>query len=145
VFADGWQINGCPVNGPAVAAADKRVAVAWFTGANNKSQVKLAFSNDAGETFGTPVVIDDGNPAGRVDVLLLADGSAMVSWLEKLESGGAVRLRQVKPDGTRDNSITIAPSGTARSSGFPQMIRSGNSLVFAWVANRVLTAELSFK
>jgi hypothetical protein len=145
VFADGWQINGCPVNGPAVAAADKRVAVAWFTGANNKSQVKLAFSNDAGETFGTPVVIDDGNPAGRVDVLLMPDGTAVVSWLEKLANGGEVRIRKVKSDGSREAAITIAPSGTARSSGFPQMVRAGNSLVFAWVSNRVLTAELSLK
>ena len=145
VFQDGWQINGCPVNGPAVAAVGKRVAVAWFTGANNKSNVKLAFSNDAGETFGTPIVIDDGNPAGRVDVLLLPDGSAVVSWLEKLANGGEVRIRKVKADGSREAAITIAPSGTARSSGFPQMIQSGNSLVFAWVSNRVLTAELSLK
>jgi hypothetical protein len=145
VFPDGWQINGCPVNGPAVAAFGKRVAVAWFTGASNKSQVKLAFSNDAGETFGAPVIIDDGNPAGRVDVLLMPDGSAVVSWLEKLANGGEVRIRQVKPEGLREAAITIAPAGTARSSGFPQMIRSGNSLIFAWVSNRVLTAELSLK
>ncbi len=145
VFADGWQINGCPVNGPAVAASGKRVAVAWFTGANNKSTVKLAFSNDAGETFGAPIVIDDGNPAGRVDVLLLPDGTAIVSWLEKLANGGEVRIRKVKPDGSREAAMTIAPAGTARSSGFPQMVRSGNSLVFAWVSNRVLTAELSLK
>lgn len=145
VFNDGWQINGCPVNGPAVAAAGKRVAVVWFTGANNKSAVKLAFSNDAGETFDKPVVIDDGNPAGRVDLLLMPDGSAVVSWLEKVADGGEVRLRKVKPDGSREAAITIAPAGTARSSGFPQMIRSGNSLVFAWVSNRVLTAELLLK
>jgi hypothetical protein len=144
VFADGWQINGCPVNGPAVAASGKRVAVAWFTGANNKSQVKLAFSTDAGETFAAPVIIDDGNPVGRVEVLLLPDGSAMVSWLEKLANGGEVRIRKVKPNGTRAASITVAPSGTARSSGFPQMIRSGNSLVFAWVGNGVRTAEMTF-
>ena len=30
VFQDGWRLNGCPVNGPAVAAAGRRVAVAWF-------------------------------------------------------------------------------------------------------------------
>ena len=145
VFPDGWQINGCPVNGPAVAALDQRVAVAWFTGAHNQSQVKLAFSNDAGETFGAPIVIDDGNPAGRVDVLLMPDGTAVVSWLEKLANGGEWRIRKVRPDGTRDPAITIAPSGTARSSGFPQMVRSGNTLVFAWVSNRVLTAELILK
>jgi BNR repeat-like domain len=145
VFADNWQINGCPVNGPAVAASGKRVAVAWFTGANNKSQVKLAFSDDAGETFGTPVIIDDGNPAGRVDVLLLPNGTAVVSWLEKLANGGEVRIRKVKADGSRDAAMTIAPAGTARSSGFPQMVRVGNSLVFAWIGNRVLTADLILK
>ncbi len=145
VFSDGWQINGCPVNGPAVAALDKRVAVAWFTGANDKSQVKLAFSPDAGETFSAPIAIDDGNPAGRVDVLLLPDGSAVVSWLEKLPKGGEVRMRKVKADGTRAAAITIAPSGIARSSGFPQMVRAGNTLIFAWVSNRVMTAELSLQ
>jgi len=31
VHADGWRIEGCPVNGPSVAASGRRVAVAWFT------------------------------------------------------------------------------------------------------------------
>jgi hypothetical protein len=142
VFQDGWRLNGCPVNGPAVAAAGRRVAVAWFTGADKTSRVKLAFSKDAGETFGQPVAVDDGNPAGRVDVLLLDDGSAMVCWLEKLPEGGAVRVRHVRPDGKLDESITVAPSGTARSNGFPQMARAGDTLVFAWTGPRVLTAAM---
>ncbi len=143
VFQDGWQLNGCPVNGPAVAAAGRRVAVAWFTGANNSSRVKLAFSNDAGESFAEPITVDDGNPTGRVDVMLLADGSAIVSWLEKLPEGGAVRMRRVKSDGKRDESITVAPSGTARSNGFPQMVRAGDALIFAWTGSRVFTATMS--
>jgi hypothetical protein len=142
VFQDGWQLNGCPVNGPAVAVAGRRVAVAWFTGADKTSRVKLTFSKDAGETFGQPIAVDDGNPAGRVDVLLLDDGSAMVCWLEKLPGGGAVRVRRVKPDGKRDEAITVAPSGTARSNGFPQMARAGDALVFAWTGSRVLTASM---
>jgi hypothetical protein len=142
VAQDGWQINGCPVNGPAVAASGRRVAVAWFTAAGNASHVKLAFSNDAGETFSEPVIVDDGAPVGRVDVLLLADGSAMVCWLEKLSGGGEIRARRVRPDGKSDKSITIAPSGTARSSGFPQMARAGNTLVFAWTGARVFTATM---
>ena len=143
VFADNWQLNGCPVNGPAIAAAGRRVAVVWFTGANNASRVKLSFSNNAGESFGEPVIVDDGNPAGRVDVLLLDDGSAIVCWLEKLPDGGAVRVRRIRPEGKRDEAITIAPSGTARSNGFPQMARIGNELVFAWTGARVMTAALA--
>jgi len=142
VHRDGWQINACPVNGPSVTASGKRVAVAWFTAANNVPRVYAAFSGDAGETFSEPIKIDDGNPAGRVETLLLSDGSAMVVWLEKLEGGGAVRARRVWPDGKRGEAITIAPSGTARSSGFPQMARSGDKLIFAWTGSRVLTAEM---
>lgn len=143
VAQDGWQINGCPVNGPAVAASGRRVAVAWFTAVGNAPRVKLAFSNDAGETFSEPIIVDDGAPVGRVDVLLLADGSAMVCWLEKLPGGGEIRARRVRPDSKSDKSITVAPSGTARSSGFPQMARAGNMLVFAWTGSRVFTATMS--
>ncbi|HEX5081739.1 MAG TPA: exo-alpha-sialidase [Blastocatellia bacterium] len=143
VFQDGWELQGCPVNGPAVAAAGRRVAVAWFTGADKTSRVKVAFSNDAGETFSQPIVVDDGNPAGRVDVLLLDDGGAIVCWLEKLPEGGAAHVRRVSPDGKLDDSITVAPSGTARSAGFPQMARAGGELVFAWTGARVFTAKLA--
>jgi hypothetical protein len=143
VFQDGWELQGCPVNGPAVAAAGRRVAVAWFTGAGKTSRVKLAFSDDAGETFSRPIAIDDGNPAGRVDVLLLNDGGALVCWLEKLPEGGAVRVRRVRPDGKLDESVTVAPSGTARSAGFPQMAQAGGELVFAWTGARVFTAKLA--
>jgi hypothetical protein len=142
VFRDGWQINGCPVNGPAIAASGRRVAVVWFTAVNNTPRVKLAFSNDAGEIFGEPITVDDGNPAGRVDVLLLADGSAMALWLEKVSGGGAVRVRRVSSDGKLGQSITVAPSGTARSNGFPQMALDGKTLVFAWTNSRVLTAAM---
>ena len=142
VCADNWQLNGCPVNGPAIAAAGRRVAVAWFTGANDASRVKLAFSDNAGASFGAPVVVDDGNPVGRVDVLLLDDGSALVCWLEKVASGGEVRVRRVRPEGKTDPAMTVSGIGTARSNGFPQMARVGNTLVFAWTGARVLTATL---
>src|SRR5262245_18891800 len=68
VAQDGWQINGCPVNGPAIAASGRRVAVAWFTGAAGAQNVKLAFSGDLGESFGETITVDDGSPLGRVDV-----------------------------------------------------------------------------
>lgn len=142
VHNDGWKLDGCPVNGPAVAASGRRVAVAWFTAVNDKPRVRLAFSGDAGESFGEPVTVDDGNPAGRVDVLMLEDGSALVSWLEKAEGGGAVRLRRVYADGKFDPAVTVAASGTARSNGFPQMALAGKTLVFAWVNSGVLTATM---
>jgi hypothetical protein len=64
LHADGWKIDYCPVNGPAAGAIGDTVAVAWFTGAQDTSRVRVAFSTDAGATFSAPVRADDGLPAG---------------------------------------------------------------------------------
>jgi hypothetical protein len=134
VHGDGWNIAACPVNGPAAAARDEDVAVAWFTGAGDVPRVKVAFSADAGATFGAPVQVDDGNPAGRVDVLLAPDGSALVVWLERAGEGVAeVRARRVWPDGRATPAATVASSSDARASGFPRMAVAGEgSVVIAW-------------
>jgi hypothetical protein len=109
------------------------VAVGWFTGADSTPSVKLAFSGDAGATFWEPVRVDGGNPEGRVDVELLADGGALVSWMERTgEREAEVRVRRVAPDGAMGEPRTVAASTSARSTGFPRMVRAGDQVVFAW-------------
>lgn len=133
VHADGWKIAACPVNGPAIAGRESRVALAWFTAAEDSGRVNVAFSSDAGATFGPPVRIDEGKPAGRVDVALLGDGSALVSWIER--TGGdtaAVRVRRVTAEGKAAPPVTVATSSAARASGFPRMVMRGNDAIFAW-------------
>jgi hypothetical protein len=126
-------INGCPVNGPAVAADGSKVAVAWFTAAGDKPTVKAVLSADSGASFGSPVVIGDARPLGRVDVAMMDDGAALVSWLEQGENGAAtVRLRRAAADGSLGPVATLAPTTGARSSGFPRMVRSGARVVLAW-------------
>ena len=46
VGEDNWEIRGCPVNGPALAARGEDVAIAWFTGAGGTAKVSVAFSAD---------------------------------------------------------------------------------------------------
>ena len=133
VHNDNWKIAACPVNGPALAARDKRVALAWFTAANDSARVHLAFSDDAGATFTAPVRVDGGTPAGRVDVALLNDGGALVTWVERV--GGdvaAVRARRFARDGKAGTATTIASSSVARASGFPRMAVTGSNVMFAW-------------
>jgi hypothetical protein len=132
VRADNWEINGCPVNGPAIAASGRNVAVAWFTGVGGKPSVKIAFSSDAGATFGAPVLVDDGETQGRVDVLLLPDNSALVCWLSGTADGGAINVRRVARDGSVGPPAVIAHTDISRSSGFPRMALLGNEVHFAW-------------
>jgi hypothetical protein len=134
VHDDGWEIAGCPVNGPAVVADGSSVAVAWFAAPDDVARVKVAFSHDAGATFGTPTVVDDGNPGGRVDLLMMADGSVLVSWLERTGGENAeIRIRRVDPDGASSESAAVSKSTDARASGFPRMVEAGDgSIVAAW-------------
>lgn len=132
VYADNWEINGCPVNGPSVAADGRRVAVAWYTGANDSPRVKAAFSNDAGATFGKAIEVDDGESLGRVDALMLPDGSALVCWLSGTAESGSIKVRRVRPDGSLGPPAVIAKTDISRSSGFPRMARLGDEVHFAW-------------
>lgn len=132
VHADGWKIEGCPVNGPAVAAAGDRLAVAWYTAADERPRVRVAFSRDAGASFDPPVDVDAGSPLGRVDVLLDARG-ALVLWVASDGKNAAVRLRRVTTDGRLGEPLTVSPTTTARSSGFPRIETRGDELVIVWV------------
>jgi hypothetical protein len=144
VFADNWQINGCPVNGPSIVADGARVIVAWFTSAENTPRVKVAFSQDAGATFSQPIQVDDGETVGRVDTLLLPDGSALVCWLAGNVEGGAIKVRRVQANGAVGPPTVIAKTDISRSSGFPRMARLGDQVHFAWTEfgkpSRVRTA-----
>ena len=132
VHRDNWVINGCPVNGPSIAADGRRVAVAWFTGANDAPRVKIAFSNDAGTTFGKPIQVEEANAVGRVDALLLPDGSALVCWMSGTVESGEIKVRRVLPDGTLGPASVISKIDISRSSGFPRMARLGDEVHLAW-------------
>jgi hypothetical protein len=132
VHADNWHVSACPVNGPALSAQHRRVAIAWFTMAEGEGRAFAAFSNDSGATFGTPVRVDDTGTIGRVDVELLEDGSAAVSWIEVVGGNAEFRVRRVAESGTRGESMMVATLDSGRSSGYPRMARRGNELLFAW-------------
>ena len=127
IYEDKWKIAGCPVNGPRVASQGNNLAIAWFTVPDGKPQVNVIFSEDGGSTFTQPIQIDEGEAIGRVDIVMLDNQSTIVTWME----GGNIKGVEVSKEG-KGISFTIASSSTARSSGFPQLAKSGNRLVFAW-------------
>lgn len=134
VHVDGWKIAGCPVNGPQLDALGRQAAVAWFSASANLGKVLVAFSSASGGTFQPPIRVDGGKPVGRVDLLMLGDGSALVTWLENGLSSGKVMARQVWPGGRLGPPVTVAESSASRSSGFPRMARVGNEVFLSWTA-----------
>lgn len=146
IWNDGWQIRGCPVNGPAIAAEDDHVVVAWFTAANDEPRILLARSTDGGEHFSEPAVISK-SPYGRVDVVLLKDKNAVVTWIGNDQAGQSmIQLRRVSGRGELSDTRNLMAISSARNSGFPQMVATDHELVFAWTdaaeVSRVRTAVM---
>lgn len=131
VARDGWKIDACPVNGPSIDARDDTVVVAWFTGAGG-ARVRLAWSRDGGRSFAPPVDVDRGRVTGRVDVALLGDGRAIVTWLRGNERNAALLARPYTAGGPAGRAVEITRADASRAGGFPQVAIAGDGLVFAW-------------
>lgn len=145
VHNDGWHIDACPVNGPALAARGRNVAIAWFTATGGQGRSYVAFSSDSGRTFGAPIRLDDVTSLGRVDVDVLDDGSVVAGWIEFADGKSAFRIRRVTPRGQRSASQTVSALESGRATGYPRLVRRGNELLFAWTETgeqpRVRTAS----
>ena len=135
VHDDNWEVDSCPVNGPAISARGRQVAVAWFNAKDNKGRSFAAFSSDAGRTWSAPIALEDQMSRGYVDVELLDDGSAVASWVEFEGGRSQFKVRRIEPSGARSSSITIA-NGEGGVIGYPRVARSGDELVFAWTEGK---------
>jgi len=132
IHEDGWEIAGCPVNGPKVSVLGETVLVGWFTASGNRPQVKFAFSRDSGKSFGNPLVLDSEGIIGRVDVSLLNDRSGVVSWIETKGVKTLVYAASMDLEGKMGLAVPITEIDPGRKSGFPQMKVFEGRVYFAW-------------
>ncbi|WP_221048844.1 sialidase family protein [Methylogaea oryzae] len=132
VHVDGWVLNGCPSNGPAVDMRGAQAVVAWFTAADGAGRVRLAFSSDAGASFGDPIEVDS-EAVGYADTVLLEDGSAMVSWRGRNGPQEELRAARVAPNGAVLGRVTIYQGGFPNwPSKYPELERAGGKAYVAW-------------
>jgi len=143
VNADGWEIEACPTNAAAVQAKGDHVAVAWFTGAQDKSREQMAFSNDSGSSFTRPVMLSVGHAFGYTAMALDDDGGAIVSWLEQSPEGARVLVRRVTAAGAAGPIVEVAKGGKM-ALGYPKLFHNGSDTFIAWGSTKhVETASLA--
>ncbi|MBI2683290.1 MAG: hypothetical protein HYX26_08780, partial [Acidobacteriales bacterium] len=130
---DKWEINACPVNGASAAAKNNRVAIAWYTEAQDSPRTQLVFSSDGGATFSKPIRVSSGNSFGHASVALDEQGGAFVSWIEEGKGADGVRLlaRQVTAAGVA-GPVTQVAQGSRQSIGYPRLLHAGSETWIAW-------------
>lgn len=128
---DNWEIPGCPVNGPSIAAEGDTVVVAWFTAADERPVVKVSWSVDSGASFSAPVEIATVGTLGRAGIALLDNYSAAVSWLEGGDGESRkVRVRSITANGDLGPKRTV----TSKAGAFavPQLAKVGDDIILVW-------------
>ena len=143
VAADGWRIEGCPVNGPALTAAGDGVAVAWFTAASGRARVAVAFSAAGASSFGRALELDGDRPLGRVGIAPLAGGDVAVVWLAIRGDEAAVRARRARPDGSLGPVLELGATTASRLAGVPRIAPlPRGALLVAWLDARERPSRL---
>lgn len=132
VFDDNWNIAACPVNGPALSSFNETVALSWFTGAENAPQTKLAFSTDSGLNFSEPILLAGDQVIGRVDVQMIDENKAWVSYLDRGENSAQLVIKKINTKGEVLDERIIPGIDPSRSTGFPQITKKGDAILVAW-------------
>jgi hypothetical protein len=138
VHSDGWKINGCPVNGPAMASDGTNVAVAWFTMDGDEAVVRGSWSRDSGATFARAVEIADEEPLGRVSMTSLVSRQTTVAWLSSASGRARVECRHMGKGTVTEEAHTLVYTSTGRSSGYPR-IASPSDFLVAWTESGELS------
>lgn len=143
VYQDNWEIAGCPVNGPSIAASGDNLVVFWYTMSDASPILRYALSDDLGETFDKAINLKSENPIGRVDVKFIDQENALLVWMEQLASDKTViKAAILNLDHGLVKDDVLVETESNRNSGFPKIVVQENRLYLAWT--NVATAESEY-
>jgi hypothetical protein len=119
------------------------VGIVWLTRAQDRPRIQFAISRDSGETFGSPILLDGGNPLGHPAVVPFEGGSYLAVWLEKKDDSRAeVRLRRIGKDGAMQSSMNVDSAPAGRAAGLPKLAVAGDRIIVAWRDGGVRTSVI---
>jgi hypothetical protein len=145
---DGWRIEGCPVNGPAIAAAGDSVLVVWPTAAQDEMETRYVIRPAARLADGTAgpmrVLASGAQTRGRLDAAAWRRGF-LVTWLGREAGVDGLQLTQLGGDGAVVAQQTLVSLSMGRISGNPRLAswRDGAFIVWVEPATKTSVARLA--
>ena len=72
---------------------------------------------------------------GRVDIELISETEAMISWLSTVDGKGKLLIRKIKTNGDIGPIKVVDEVSTERSTGFPQIEEFNDDVYISWTDN----------
>ena len=135
VHDDGWKIEGCPVNGPAIAVGKETGLVFWPTFIDEQMRLRYVVAESPEALTDGPRVYTPQLPAapsGRVDAVTWYDGF-LLTWISRARDRPAVEFAVLEKSGRLHLGAPIAePALRGRSTGFPRAASDGKRGLVVW-------------
>jgi hypothetical protein len=131
LHADNWRIEGCPVNGAAVAVNGARRLVVWPTGVTGSTTTHYQLAEPT--RIVKKAEIQPGTQMlGRVDAVPWGSGF-LVSWIGTNDTQSGLLVSEITAAGTIAPSLNVAPVLMTRLSGNPRMASAGERAMIVWM------------
>lgn len=129
VSDDRWEIQGCPVSGPALAAAGGSLRVLWYTaGEAGKPGLYWSESRDGGRTFTRRRTLAETGGRGTPVLLKDAGGGFIAVWEGSYGATPVTLMVGLNGDGRPAEPSTLASGGS-----LPAAAEAGGQLFVAYV------------
>ncbi len=148
VSEDGWQIAGCPDDGPSAAVDAAGVLhIVWPTLIQGDAPAKAifySFSRDGGRTFAPRIRVDEARGGAAHPQIAVGGNRVAVVW----EQGGTERgvyLREIGGDAaarSKPGLTAISLLSADRSAIYPAVAVTPRSIVAAWTEKIAGTSEI---
>lgn len=129
VSHDGWDVNACPVSGPALCVdGSGRLTVIWFTGGGARPGLYYASSTDQSKSYSSRRLLDPDQQLGkRAQAIARRDGKIFVAWDDH-------RAKPVVVWGVIDpGKGTLQKSSTREGASYPTVSANDRVAVVAGV------------
>lgn len=140
IHEDGWVIDGCPHNGPALDTdAGGNVHVAWYTGKEEGFGVYYAVSYDRGDHFTAPLHMNNGIEASPLRAAIVAQNKDATILACEATTGTSSQILLLSPKLSPPDQIKIDCVATGV---YPVIAQQGNFIALAWLKGDAIRAAV---
>jgi hypothetical protein len=143
VHEDGWQLEGCPEDGPSIVTdATGGLHIVWPTIVDTEASRKgifYSYSTDGGRTFAPRVRLDEaaGTKNAAHPQLAMAGNHPVAIWDESGPTGPRIRARLI---GSPTGTVVEGEPAT-----YPAMTATSTGLVTAWTTTTASGSEIHLR
>jgi len=133
VTHDDWNIEACPEHGPAIAIADNRIHLTWFTLGDKRQGIFYRQTDDFGETLSPPMPLGNANRLPSQPDILALQNRVIIVWKEF--DGEQTTLHSKESLDAGKSWINKSINLNSRSkNNHPKLITNNKDIFLSWTS-----------